>query len=199
MTDQALINKFLDGDVAAFNTLVWRWEKPIFNFAYRYVGGVETAKEATQQTFIRAYKNLHRLNDTARFSTWLHQITLNICRDELKRQKRIFVSVEGLQSDTESGSSLPRELWDTPGDRPDSNTHNAQLADILKRALRSLPEEQRVVVVMKQYQGLKFSEIADILKEPINTVKSRMYYGLSALRRILKEWDIDQEAIGYEV
>jgi RNA polymerase sigma-70 factor (ECF subfamily) len=199
MTDQVLIERFLEGDVAAFNTIFWRWEKPICNFAYRYVGGLEMAKEVTQQTFIRAYKNLHRLRDSARFSSWLHQIALNICRDELKRKKRRHVSVEELESNNENGCMLPAELSDNPNDRPDSSTHKVQLADILKKALQEIPDEQRVVVIMKEYQGLKFNEIADILNEPINTVKSRMYYGLNALKNILTEWKINQEELSYEL
>jgi RNA polymerase sigma-70 factor (ECF subfamily) len=199
MTDQVLIEKFLGGDISAFNTIVWRWEKPICNFAYRYVGGLELAKEVTQQTFIRAYKNLHRLKDKSRFSTWLHQIAVNICRDELKRKKRVYVSVQELQEKTESGSVLPVELHDTYQNRPDANTQQMQLADILENALQTIPEEQRIVVIMKQYQGLKFSEIAELLNEPINTIKSRMYYGLKTLRKILTEWDINHEELGYEL
>ena len=199
MTDQVLIEKFLNGDVSAFNTIVWRWEKPICNFAYRYMGGLEMAKEVTQQTFIRAYKNLHRLRDSSRFSSWLHQIALNICRDELKRNKRRYVSVQELELNSESGSNLPLELSDSPSDRPDSSAQKVQLADILKKALQEIPEEQRVVVIMKEYQGLKFNEIADILNEPLNTVKSRMYYGLNALKKILLEWKINQEELSYEL
>ena len=74
-----------------------------------------------------------------------------------------------------------------------------QLSAILENALQTIPEEQRIVVIMKQYQGLKFSEIAEILNEPINTIKSRMYYGLKTLRKILTEWDINQEELGYEL
>ena len=130
MTDQALIEKFLGGDISAFNTIVWRWEKPICNFAYRYVGGLDMAKEVTQQTFIRVYKNLHRLKDLSRFSTWLHQIALNICRDEMKRKKRVFLSVQDLEQRTEEGGALPEALQDISESRPDATAHKRQLADI---------------------------------------------------------------------
>lgn len=198
MTDEA-IEKFLHGDISAFNTIVWRWQKPICNFAYRYVGELELAKEVTQKTFIRVYKNLHRLKDASRFSTWLHQIALNICRDELKKGKRRFISVHDLESGGEMGNYTPGELRDDPNQRPDAHAHKQQLAAILKKALEEIPEEQRVVVIMKEYQGLKFNEIAEILNEPLNTVKSRMYYGLTALRKVLSEWNIQREELGYEM
>ncbi|MCR4439581.1 MAG: sigma-70 family RNA polymerase sigma factor [bacterium] len=198
MDDQALIERFLAGDVAAFNTLVWRWEKPIYNFVFRYVGTAEAAKEVTQQTFIRAYTGLRRLKNTACFSTWLHQIALNLSRDELKR-RRPLLSLDGEHCATEEGHSLPSELSDLPENRPDCVAHNSYLAAVLKRAVLSLPEEQRVVIIMKQYQGLKFREIADVLAQPVNTVKSRLYHGLVALRRILEEWGVAQEVLDHEM
>ncbi|MBC7188239.1 MAG: sigma-70 family RNA polymerase sigma factor [Calditrichaeota bacterium] len=198
MDDQTLIERFLAGDVAAFNTLVWRWEKPIYNFAYRYLGTAEAAKEVTQQTFIRAYTGLRRLKSTACFSTWLHQIALNLSRDELKR-RRPSLSIDSEQRPTEDGHPLPAELPDLPEDRPDCVAHNSHLAAVLKRAVLSLPEEQRVVIIMKQYQGLKFREIADVLGQPVNTVKSRLYHGLLALRQILEEWGVAQEVLDHEM
>jgi len=87
MTDAELIQKFLDGNTEAFNTLVWRWEKNVYNFVLRYLGDREEAKDVCQQTFIRAYRKLRHLRTPEKFSTWLYQIALNICRDEIKRRR----------------------------------------------------------------------------------------------------------------
>ncbi|MGQ9854318.1 MAG: RNA polymerase sigma factor [Candidatus Oleimicrobiaceae bacterium] len=197
MDDQALIERFLAGDVAAFNTLVWRWEKPIYNFAYRYVGTAEVAKEVTQQTFIRAYTGLRRLKNRARFSSWLHQIALNISRDELRR-RRSLLSMEEVHEEG-AGHHLWAEPADDPRDRPEAVAHNSHLAEALKRALLSLPEEQRLVIIMKEYQGLKFREIAEVVAAPVNTVKSRLYHGLAALRSLLEQWGIAQEVVEDEL
>ncbi|MBN2089804.1 sigma-70 family RNA polymerase sigma factor [candidate division KSB1 bacterium] len=193
MTDQQLIEKFLSGNVQAFNTLVWRWQKPIINFSYRYVGELETAKEIAQETFIRVHQNLKRLQDQSKFSTWIYSIALNLCRDNMKRKKRIFVSLDDLRD--ENNTTLPEELWTEAADRPDENAHRSDLARRVQCAIQALPEEQRTVIIMKEYQGLKFTEIADILKIPINTAKSRMYNGLAALGKALAGMKITQEAL----
>jgi len=100
--------------------------------------------------------------------------------------------------DDESSNSL-RQLPDQNTKTPEELYQHQQIGEILKRTLMTLPEEQRVVIVMKQYQGLKFTEIADILKQPINTIKSRLYYGLRTLRKILEESKLDKEVLLHEM
>lgn len=200
MTDAQLIKNFLDGDVNAFNTLVWRWEKNLFNFTLRYVGDPEDAKDICQKTFIRVYRNLAKLREPDKFSTWMYQIAVNLCRDELKRKnRRGFFSLDILR---ETRSGIEKELEREPSygyGEPDKELQNIDLRDVLNQALQSIPEEQRVVVIMKEYQGLKFTEIADILEMSTNTVKSRMYYGLRAMRKVLKKWKINREILSYEM
>jgi RNA polymerase sigma-70 factor (ECF subfamily) len=201
MTDGALIKQFCeDGQVNAFNTLVWRWQKPIFNFVLRYLGDPEEAREIAQQTFIKAFRNLPGLKEHARFSTWLYQIAVNLCRDEIKkRRRRRTFSLEGLQENSKQSNAHESLTVADEAANPDAIVSRKELRDILARALQELPEEQRVVVIMKEYQGLKFTEIAEALGIPLNTAKSRMYYGLAALRKILAQWQFDQESFEYEV
>lgn len=182
MEDSALIDRFLQGDDAAFNTLVSRWQSRLFHFALRYVGQREEARDLCQQTFIRVYHNLGKLEQKNSFGTWLHQIAINICRDHL-RQRRATLSLDRF---AEEHGHFPPQLCEN-----ESAARDCELRDLLNRALQTLPEEQRVVVVLKEYQGLKFTEIASALDENINTVKSRLYYGLKALRTLLAQWDID--------
>ena len=195
MTDAVLIQQFLDGEIGAFNTLVWRWEKPIFNFVYRTIGNEETAKDICQTTFIRTYRELKRLRDPDKFSPWIYRIALNLCRDELKRRKKrnllYFDDFFGDQNASNPAMQIPDQDAKTPEELVD----HQELGEILKRAIMALPEEQSVVIVMKQYQGLKFTEIAEILKQPINTVKSRLYYGLRALRKILVDSKFNKEVL----
>ena len=88
----------------------------------------------------------------------------------------------------------------TPPDTyPDALAHESRVRTLLNRALQTIPEEQRVVIIMKEYQGLKFSEIAEALEVPLNTVKSRMYYGLNALRKVFDQWNINEEMVRYEL
>ena len=200
MVDAQLIEKFREGDIDAFNLLVRRWEKNVFNFVLRYMGDREESKDVCQQTFVRTYRKLNRLKEPEKFSTWLYQIAINICRDELKkRHRRKTYSLQQLEDKSNGFENHLSKLG--PGDRthPENEVYQNDLAQLLNRALQTIPEEQRLVIIMKEYQGLKFTEIADVLKTPVNTVKSRMYYGLRALRKIFKKWNIQEEMLKNEV
>ena len=189
MSDADLILRFRAGQHQAFNALVWRWQGRLYRFALRYSGDSEEARDLCQQSFIRAYGQLHRLRDPERFSTWLYQIAANLCRDHL-RQRVQHVSLDAY----EEASDRPHPALCRAADMD-----KVELRDLLNRALQTLPEEQRVVIIMKEYQGLKFTEIAETLKVPINTVKSRMYYGLSALKKIFDRWHISEDMVRYEL
>src|SRR5574341_818274 len=207
MTDGDLINKFLSGQntpegINAFNTLVWRWEKPVYNFILRYLGKREEARDLAQQVFIKVYRNLPRLKDRERFSPWIYQIAANLCRDTIKQnRRRQAFSLENLQENGVLDEAAHPGLAVLPEAalHPDRVVSRNELRDILEKALQEIPEEQRVVVVMKEYQGLKFTEIAEALGVSVNTIKSRMYYGLSALKKILAQWQIDEEVMLYDV
>jgi RNA polymerase sigma-70 factor (ECF subfamily) len=207
MTDGDLINKFLNGPdtpegVSAFNTLVWRWEKPMYNFILRYLGKREEARDLTQQVFIKVYRNLARLKDRERFSSWIYQIAANLCRDLIKqRRRRQSFSLENLRESGTLDEAAHPELTLHPEAslHPDKVVSRNELKEILEKALQEIPEEQRIVVIMKEYQGLKFTEIAEALGVSVNTIKSRMYYGLSALKKILAQWQIDEEAMLYDL
>ncbi len=185
MSDADLILRFRAGQHQAFNVLVWRWQGRLYRFALRYSGDSEDARDLCQQSFIRAYGQLHRLRDPERFATWLYQIAANLCRDHL-RQRVQHVSLDAY----EEASAQPHPALCRAADMD-----KVELRDLLNRALQTLPEEQRVVVVLKEYEGLKFREIAEVLDAPINTVKSRLYYGLKALRKIFNQWDIDRDGL----
>ena len=188
MTDEALIIAFLNGDTGAFNTLVTRWQKPIYNFVLRYASDPDNADDLTQQTFIRAYQGLRKLDKPTRFSSWLYRIALNAARDAGRaNQRHTMVSL--------SDEVVSNELRVSPRSHPDQFANRRDLREMLSRALQEIPEEQRVVVIMKEYQGLKFREIADAMELPINTVKSRLYYGLKTLRKLFVEWKVTKEVV----
>ncbi|OQX94748.1 hypothetical protein B6I21_09040 [candidate division KSB1 bacterium 4572_119] len=200
MTDLELTERIIGGDRTGFNVLVKRWEKTIYNFALRYMGNSESARDITQKTFIRVYKNIHKLRDAKRFSSWIYQIAANLCKDELKSlAKRDFLSIDLINENNENGHLMPDELVENSSNFPDAAMNQKQIGSIVQKALQQLPEEQRVVIIMKEYQGLKFKEIAAALGEPLNTVKSRMYYGLNGLRKVFEKWQITEEVLSYEM
>lgn len=201
MTDTQLIDNILNGDRSRFNTLVWRWEKPLYNFILRYLGNKELARDVTQRVFIRVYKNLSKLREPAKFSSWIYQIASNLCKDEIKKMNhRDFISLDLIQEHNDNdGYRLPEQLREAEGALPDAKLNQKQVSSIVQKAIQQLPEEQRVVIIMKEYQGLKFKEIAEALNQPLNTVKSRMYYGLNGLRKIFEQWQITEEVLNYEM
>jgi len=198
MTDVVLIERFLAGDMQAFNMLVWRWEKPIYNFVYRLLGSEDITKDVCQLTFIRVYKELKRLRNPEAFTSWIYRIAHNLCKDEFKKRKnRRHLPLNPSQD--EESSANTHQFIDAETKNPDALCHDEMIGNILREALIQLPAEQRVVIVMKQYHDLKFTEIADILNEPINTIKSRLYYGLRALKKILESSKLNKEALLYEM
>jgi RNA polymerase sigma-70 factor (ECF subfamily) len=180
MSDEHLLELALGGDGSCFGELVLRWEKKIYGFIRRYVGDSEEARDLTQDTFAKAFQNLNRLSDPSRFSSWLYKIALNECRMLFRRQKGTYkVPLE------EGGRELARVESTEPAQ--EQGLEKQESVVLLRRALEKLPKEQREVILMKEYQGLKFHEIAEILDLPLSTAKSRMYLGLKMLRRILEE------------
>ncbi|HET8865597.1 MAG TPA: RNA polymerase sigma factor [Gracilimonas sp.] len=189
MEDAQLVQDFRGGNHRAFNKLVVRWQDRIHHFAYRFFASSDDAAEITQKTFIKAYHKLHTLEDVNKFGSWLYTIANNLCLDELKRVgRKRATSYEALKV-------APQTETATPADG--TILRNEGLV-LLHKALLQLPVDQRVVVIMKEYEGLTFREIAEILDEPENTIKSRLYYGLSALKKTFDSWNINKEVFDYE-
>jgi RNA polymerase sigma-70 factor (ECF subfamily) len=168
-SDGELIGRFRDGDQSAFEALVVRHQRRVYNLAYRMMGRTEEAKDATQEAFISCYRNVHRFRGEAAFSTWLYRITVNACHDLLR--KRVPEPVDPLQ-----------RLEPLPA--PDHAEQAAAALDV-QRALLAVPPEFRAVLVMHDVQDLPYDEIARALEVPVGTVKSRLHRGRIALGRAL--------------
>jgi RNA polymerase sigma-70 factor, ECF subfamily len=166
--DLDLIAKARRGDVEAYNVLVSRWEKRVFNYLLRLVSNREDALDVSQETFLKAYQNLRKLDDPARFSAWLFRIAHNEAFSLLRRRKPETELVGEPRPRDTGGRLLPVEL---------------SLA--VESALKRLNEDQREAVLLKVYQGFKFEEMAEILECPVSTVKSRLYTALDLLKTTL--------------
>lgn len=180
MSDEHLLELALQGDGDCFGQLVERWEGKIYGFIFRYVRNREVARDLTQDTFTKAFQNLERLSDPARFSSWLYTIALNECRMRFRSQKRVHrVSLDESRNDIQQ--------LDRHEVTPERTYEGREKVRQMMEAFSHLPEEQRVVILMKEYQGLRFHEIADVLDIPVSTAKSRLYLGLRTLRRLMEE------------
>jgi RNA polymerase sigma-70 factor (ECF subfamily) len=190
-TDEELVTRATAGDLESFNQLVSRWERPIYALAYRTLGREEDARDVVQEAFLRAFRGLKGFKGEAKFSSWLYRITLNLCRDWIRKERRapIVQTPEGVD---------PVDMADeqaSPAESVEELVARREMSDAVAKAMAELPEEQRTAIMMKEYHGLTFQEIADLLDCPLSTVKTRLYQGLSVLRRRLERRQAEQASL----
>lgn len=170
--DRDLIAQARRDNVEAYNLLVSRWEKRIFNYLLRLVKNREDAQDLAQDVFVKAHQNLRKLEDPSRFAPWLYRIAHNEAYSLLRKNR----------PETELDAAL-HEPWIAPG--PTRRMLPIEVSIAVERALERLSNEQREAVVLKIYQGFKFEEMAEILGCPVSTVKSRLYTALDLLKETL--------------
>ncbi|HEY2961332.1 MAG TPA: sigma-70 family RNA polymerase sigma factor [Pyrinomonadaceae bacterium] len=181
--DEIIVERALTGDAEAFGEIVRRWERRIFALSYGMLGREEDARDATQETFLAAFRNLRGFRGDAKVSSWLHRIAVNQC---ITRQRRAKVRNESaLEDEAEQSSGFAASRDYSPANVAESRQRRAAV----RRALNGLPLELRQVVVMKEFEELTFREIADALELPLSTVKSRLYTGLKQLQMRLAKFD----------
>jgi len=183
-TDEDLLLALRGGHADSLAVLVTRWEGPLFRFVSRMVDRPDDARDVCQETFLRILDKAGAFRDGARFSTWMYQIALNLCRDQTRRKRRwgrLMVAAPPGDGDAPREHEAP----ETVATNPAAAFEHGERRSAVRRALSALPHEQREVLLLKEYEGLKFREIADVLGVAESTVKSRMYAGLDAMRMSL--------------
>lgn len=182
-SDEQIVERALTGDADAFGEIVRRWERRIFALAFGMLGREEDARDATQETFLAAFRNLRGFRGEAKVSSWLHRIAVNQC---ITRQRRAKVRNEAALDDEEekNASSFAAPLDVSPS----RVVENLERTVAVRRAVNSLPVELRQVIVMKEFEELTFREIADALELPLSTVKSRLYTALRQLQMRLQKF-----------
>ena len=166
--DRDLIAKARRGGVEAYNLLISRWEKRVFNYLLRLVRNREDALDLSQEAFLKAYQNLGKLEDAGRFGPWLYRIAHNEAFSLLRKRKP-----EGDAEPPPTGEARSFRMFPI------------ELTLAVESALARLDPDQREAVILKIYQGFKFEEIAEVLSCPVSTVKSRLYTALDLLKDTL--------------
>lgn len=178
-SDELMVERARAGDREAFGEIVRRWERKIFALAHGMLGSAEDARDATQETFVAAFRNLEGFRGEAKVSSWLHRIAVNQC---ITRQRRSKVRAEtGIEDEREAAGE---SFLAAPASHasPIYAAERRERREAVRRAVTSLPPELRQVVLMKEFEELTFQEIADALDIPLSTVKSRLYTALGQLR-----------------
>lgn len=168
-TDKDLVEAAAGGSVEAFTLLVWRWQRPLYNFLLRLVGDREQARDISQEAFLRAYTRLKDLREKEKFASWLFSIAVRLHWSQVRAQP---ASANNRQPEDAESNGEPAEQA--------ADTRERQLA--VRQLISRLPASQREVVLLKVYHGFRFEEIASILDCPVSTVKSRLYKAFELLR-----------------
>jgi RNA polymerase sigma-70 factor (ECF subfamily) len=190
-TDEELVARATAGDLDSFNQLVSRWERPIYALAYRTLGREEDARDVVQEAFLRAFRGLRGFKGEAKFSSWLYRITLNLCRDWVRRERR--APMVQVPEGTDPVDLADRQA--SPEESVEDLVARREMSRAVAQAMADLPEEQRSAILLKEYHGLTFQEIADMLDCPLSTVKTRLYQGLSVLRRRLERQQAERASL----
>jgi len=188
VSDEILVKKSQKGDYPSFAELVKRYEKKIYNLAYRIMGNREDASDVLQETFLQVFKKLAGFKGKAKFSTWLYRITVNMClMRKRKRKKREIVSLD-VPILTKKEDEIKRELRDDWSESPLATLENKEVKKTLSEAIDSLPEEYRTVFLLRGLNGMSNEEVAEVLKISLPAVKSRLHRARLFLRDSLSQY-----------
>lgn len=182
-SDQNLIEQYLSGDEKALEILVVRYLNQIYVFVSQFIKRTRDAEDVTQEVFIKLWKNLKKYDQTKSFKAWIYQISRNTCIDYLRKKNEVLFS-ELKREDDDGDMELDLAVDEMP--LPDALFDKNNLPDLVTAAMEKLPAKQRIVLHLYFRDGLTFQEIADVLGESINTVKSRELRAVHNLRRMLK-------------
>ena len=177
--EQEIIGRVLGGDRSAFAGLVEKYQGPIFNLAYRMTGSREDADDLTQETFIRAYQNLHRFDQSKKFFTWIYTIGINLIRNHLKKNVRDISYLAAADSALEHHTQEhTREVGETLSD---------DRMIRLEQVIRKLPVDLREAIILKFVQDLTFEEVAAVTGDSVSAVKMRIYRGLDKIKQMMED------------
>jgi len=186
LTDEQLVDAAVAGNADAFGEIVTRWERKIFALCFGMLGREDEARDAAQEAFIAAFRNIRNFRGDAKVSSWLHRIAVNQCLTTKRRVKTR--SEDYLNDETEEAG---RVFVAPARSSPLRITEQNERTEVVRQAVASLPEELRQVVIMKEFEELTFQEISEILELPLSTVKSRLYTALKQLRRKLERLPVE--------
>lgn len=185
--ERRLVASAQRGDVEEFNALVRLYEGRVYNLCYRMLGDPDSAADATQDAFLSAYRNLRSFRGGS-FRSWMLRIATNTCYDVLRARKRRPAISLDIDTD-ENDDSSPLQIADT-AESPTDFALRRELAAAIQLGLGELPDEQRVILILSDIEGLAYEEIAQITNTNIGTVKSRLSRGRARLRDVLKAGEL---------
>lgn len=181
LEDKELIKRSKKGDIDAFEELVCRYERKVYTVAYRLINNHEDANDLAQETFIKAFKAINSFREEAAFSTWIYRITINVCKDELRKRQRQQTTSIDEEVWLEEGS-IAQQVVDEHDTGPEERYIQKETREYLIKLIAQLSPDFRMAVILRDIQGLSYEEIAEALECSLGTVKSRINRARKALK-----------------
>lgn len=176
MEDVELVKLCQEGDINAFDILFQKHRDRMYGVAYKMVGNQEDALDLTQEIFLKAFQKIDKFNYKSAFSTWLYKLAVNVCIDELRKRKSV--------REYPTEDTFQQILVDN--DTPEDETISNEQEEILWKAINSLKEKERTVIILRDMEGLSYDEIASTLKCSLGRVKSRIHEARNKLKLALQ-------------
>ena len=183
-SDITLMLRVRDGDLEAFETLVTRHQHSVVGTAAKMLGGAADAEDIGQQVFVRVWKHAARYQPSAKFTTWLMTITRNLVFNELRRRRRS----QQVSMDADEGETIRHQFVDEQAAPPSEEILDSELQEAIDAAIASLPETQRLAIVLRRYESMPYEEIAEVLKTSVPAVKSILFRARAELKARLKKY-----------
>ena len=196
-SDLALVRRVKKGEYSAFDLLVLKYQSRVIAISTKYVKDIQLAEDIAQESFFKAYKSIDSFREESAFYTWLYRITANTAINYLSSKKR---KSELLEADVSNREGESIDIFDIPGGESPEDILNANsLREDIFKNMSNLPEEIRTAVTLREFEGLSYEEIAEILGCPLGTVRSRIFRGRELLQQtILEQIDINKKSRNYE-
>jgi RNA polymerase sigma-70 factor (ECF subfamily) len=179
-SDEDLMKRCREGDMSAFELIVLRYKDAIFNFIYHFLADYHRAQDISQETFLRVFRNADRYKSRNSFKSWIYRIAANLCKNELRdrsRHKELLLDDPAVYTESRYTS-------------PDKAYEDEEVQRLVKEAVNSLPEDQRMAIVMREYQDMTYEEIASALNCSLGAVKSKIYRARQNIKRMLVEAEV---------
>lgn len=189
--DYILLHKAKNGDIYAFEDLISKYEKKVYNTVLRIIRDKEAAKDISQEVFIKVYKSLKNFNEKSKFSTWLYRIAVNTSIDELRKNKNRYNNISLDNPDPEHGNTRQAEFEISGSkDTPEEKLIKKEKIKELYKAINMLQEDQRILILLRDIQGLSYDEISDVTGIKIGTVKSKLNRARNALKELILQSEL---------
>jgi RNA polymerase sigma-70 factor (ECF subfamily) len=183
LSDEELIYCFQEGDNNAYNEIVRRYKDRLINFVYRYVGSYDDSEDIVQDTLVKVYVSKHLYKEVAKFSTWIYTIAINLAKTKvIKKQKYKVFSISAAYDDEDKDFDIKDEAY-----LPDVDANSKFQEAHIQKALNSIPENYRKLVILRDVEEFSYEEICEMTGLPMGTVKSRINRGREKLQQLLKD------------